>query len=88
MAKINDPIRIYYDPLGHTLTVWFGDPAAEYVCEETDDEIILMKDKEGRTIGSEKLNYRTPTGQPPKLYFEAITGTEEGRRQDDSLCKE
>ena len=41
MAEIN----VYYDPMGNTLTVWFGDRHTEYLCEETGDEIILMKNK-------------------------------------------
>lgn len=53
MAKV----RTYYDVEGNTLTVWFGEPAAEYICEEADDGIILMKDKAGKVIGFEKLNY-------------------------------
>ena len=31
----------------------------EYVCEETGDEVVLMKDRAGRVIGSEKLNFST-----------------------------
>lgn len=37
--------------------MWFGDPADEYVCEETGEEVILMKDKGGHVIGFEKLKY-------------------------------
>jgi uncharacterized protein YuzE len=50
-------VKVYYDEVGNTLTVWFGDPKAEHVCEETGDEVVLMKDKAGRVIGFEKLNY-------------------------------
>ncbi len=50
-------VKVLYDEIGNTLTVWFGNPADEYVCEETGEEIILMKDKEGHVIGFEKLNY-------------------------------
>ncbi len=48
-------VKVFYDREGHTLTVWFGDPSQEYVCEETGDEVVLMKS--GRVIGFEKLNY-------------------------------
>jgi hypothetical protein len=41
MAEVN----VYYDPAGRTLTVWFGRPQAEYVCEETGEEVVLMKDR-------------------------------------------
>ena len=47
-----DKVRVYYDPFGRTLTVWFGDPQTEEVCEEADDDTILIKDSDqgrGRT---------------------------------------
>ncbi|MBI3274200.1 MAG: DUF2283 domain-containing protein [Candidatus Colwellbacteria bacterium] len=50
-------IRIYYDSLGNTLNVWFDDPKNEYISEETGDEVILNKNKKGKVIGFEKLNY-------------------------------
>jgi uncharacterized protein YuzE len=52
-----DKVRVYYDRVGNTLTVWFDDPQKESVCEELDDDIVLMKDPEGRVIGFERLNY-------------------------------
>lgn len=50
-------VQVFYDRIGNTLTVWFGDPRDEYVCEETGDEVVLMKDKAGQVIGFEKLNF-------------------------------
>jgi len=50
MAQVN----VYYDPAGRTLTVWFGRPQAEYVCEETGEEVVFMKDRKGRVIGFER----------------------------------
>ena len=50
-------VQVFYDRTGNTLTVWFGDPRDEYVCEETGDEVVLMKDKAGQVIGFEKLNF-------------------------------
>jgi uncharacterized protein YuzE len=52
-------LRIYYDREGNTLSVWFDDPKNESVCEETDDDLILVKDRRGRIIGFERLNYLT-----------------------------
>lgn len=52
-----EKIRIFYDKEGNTLNVWFNDPEKEYICEETGDEIILVKDKQGKVIGFEKLNF-------------------------------
>jgi uncharacterized protein YuzE len=50
-------LRVYYDRKGNTLSVWFDDPKKESVCEETDDDVVLVKDAEGRVIGFERLNY-------------------------------
>ena len=50
-------IKIHYDSLGNTLNVWFDDSEKEFISEETGDEVILNKDKKGRVIGFEKLNF-------------------------------
>ena len=50
-------LKVCYDREGNTLSVWFGDPRKEYVCEESDDDIVLVKDRDGRVIGFERLNY-------------------------------
>lgn len=54
-----DRVKVYFDREGNTLSVWFDDPAKEHICEETDDDIVLVKDKRGRVIGFERLNYLT-----------------------------
>jgi uncharacterized protein YuzE len=65
-------VKVYYDREGNTLTVWFGNPQDEYVCEETGDEVVLMKDKTGRVIGFEKLNFSVVPRQPMRVAFEAV----------------
>jgi len=57
-----DKIKIIHDTTGHTLTVWLDDPSKEHVCEETADEIVLMKDAHGKIIGFELLHYH-PKGE-------------------------
>lgn len=52
-----DKVRVYYDRTGNTLSVWFDDPKKEHVCEEIDDDTVLVKDESGRVIGFERLNY-------------------------------
>jgi uncharacterized protein YuzE len=52
-----DKLRVYYDREGNTLSVWFDDPKKEHVCEESDDDLVLVKDRRGRVIGLERLNY-------------------------------
>ena len=67
-----EQVKVYYDHTGNTLTVWFGDPQAEYVCEETGDEVILMKDQQGRVIGFEKLNFSVPKPEQLSVELETI----------------
>ncbi len=73
-------VKVYYHRAGNALTVWFGNPKDEYVCEETGDEIVLMKDKSGRVIGFEKINFLSLdlardgsiAPQPMRVAFEAV----------------
>ena len=54
-----EKVRVYYDKTGNSLTVWFDDPRQEHVCEEVEDDVVLMKDEHGRVIGFERLNYQS-----------------------------
>ena len=63
-------VKVFYDKVGNTLTVWFADPNQEHVSEETGDEVILMKDRSGRVIGFEKLNFTVPHTDLLRLSFE------------------
>lgn len=65
-------VKVYYDKLGNTLTVWFDDPQKEYISEETGEEVILMKDKAGRVIGFEKLNFNMSETEQLQVAFEAM----------------
>ncbi len=65
-------IKVYYDQVGSTLTVWFGDPQEEYVSEETGEEIVLMKNKEGHVIGFEKLNFVVARPSHLEVAFETV----------------
>ena len=65
-------VKVFYDRTGNTLTVWFGDPRDEHVCEETGDEVILMKDRAGRVIGFEKLNFSVSTPDQLRISFETV----------------
>lgn len=68
-----DKVKVFYDREGNSLTVWFGNPLEEYICEETGEEVILMKDKSGRVIGFEKLNYSVSTDKELNFSFETVT---------------
>lgn len=65
-----EKVKVYYDREGNTLTVWFGEPADEYICEETGNEIIIMKDKNGNVLGFEKLNYLSGSVADRTVVFE------------------
>ena len=69
MAELN----VYHDALGRTLTVWFDRPQTEYSCEETGEEVILMKDRAGRVIGFERLNYPGHANEPVRLSFDSVS---------------
>lgn len=69
-----DKIKVIHDAAGHTLTVWFDDPSKEHVCEETTEEVVLMKDISGRIIGFELLHYR-PALAAPGLSVETVVQT-------------
>jgi hypothetical protein len=52
-----EKLRVYFDREGNTLSVWFDDPRKEHICEESDEDMILVKDRRGRIIGFERLNF-------------------------------
>ena len=66
-------VKVFYDRIGNTLTVWFGNPKDEVMCEETGHEVILMKDESGCVIGFEKLNYSVAESEQMNVAFEAVT---------------
>ncbi|MGC1306562.1 MAG: DUF2283 domain-containing protein [Phormidesmis sp.] len=68
MAKVN----VFHDPVGNTLVVWFGDSREEVEVEETGDEVLLMKNKEGKVIGFEKLNFLSQSEKSVRIAFETF----------------
>lgn len=67
-----EQVKVFYDRIGNTLTVWFREPPTEYIVEETGDEIVLMKDQQGNVIGFEKLNFSTSAPEHMPFAFETI----------------
>jgi hypothetical protein len=63
-------VTVFYDREGRTLTVWFSDRQEEQVCEETGDEVVLIKDSKGRVIGFEKLNFSIPDADRLRVALE------------------
>jgi hypothetical protein len=66
-------VKVFHDPKGQTLTVWFTDRSQEYVCEETGEEVVLMKDRNGRVIGFEKLNFSVPDSDSLRIALETAS---------------
>ena len=66
-------VKVFHDRVGNTLVVWFGEPSDEYEVEETGDEVILMKNKNGQVIGFEKLNFIDSSSDLTQVNFETIT---------------
>lgn len=66
-----DSIRVIHDPVGKTLTIWLDEPATEASCLETEEEVVLMKNSDGRVIGFEILHYE-PTSSPPAISLETM----------------
>ena len=65
-------VKVFYDEVGNTLTVWFGNPQDEYVAEETGEEVVLMKDQAGKVIGFEKLNFSITRPKHVHVAFETV----------------
>ncbi len=65
-----DTLKIYYDETGKTLTVWFDDPQKEHIVEETEAEVLLIKDRNGQVIGIERLN--CPAIDPEALQVDLV----------------
>lgn len=65
-------MKVFYDREGKTLTVWFTARPREYICEETGDEVVLMKDASGRVVGFEKLNFSIPQSDSLHVAFETV----------------
>ena len=64
-------VRVLYDNIGGTLCVWWGNPQDEEVCSETDDDLILIKDKVGKVIGFEYIHFQG--GDPTDFRAMALT---------------
>ncbi|MBM4257450.1 MAG: DUF2283 domain-containing protein [Deltaproteobacteria bacterium] len=71
-------IKVIHDQVGHTLTIWLGDPMQEYASTLTDDEVVVMKDKDGRVLGFEVLYYH-PASSEAGLSVEATIQPPLGR---------
>jgi uncharacterized protein YuzE len=69
-----EEVKIYYDRLGASLIIWFDDRQKEAICEEFDEDTVLMKDQDGRVIGVEKMNLKPPSKERLRWAFEEVVG--------------
>ena len=65
-------VKVFYDREGKTLTVWFTERSPEYICEETGEEVVLMKAASGRALGFEKLNFSIPQSHSLRVALETV----------------
>lgn len=67
-----DKVVVYYHKESDTMDIWFGNPEDEVVCEEAGEGIIFKKDKDGKTIGIEKLYVSKTVGVDNPLPVELV----------------
>jgi uncharacterized protein YuzE len=67
-----DRVVVHYHKNSDTMDIWFGNPEDEVVCEEAGEGIILKKDKDGKTIGIEKLYVSKTLGIEKPLPVEVV----------------
>lgn len=64
-----ETLKIYHDEVGKKLTIWFDDPNKEFLVDEVEEDISLIKDKNGNIIGIERLNYLGTKLDASKVEF-------------------
>jgi hypothetical protein len=80
-----DEIRAVHDPEARTLTIWFGRPEDEHLCEEVGGGVILIKDGGGGVIGLEKPGFvAEPEGL--RLVLEESRSAGEGPPEKGPAC--
>jgi len=67
-----EEVKVFYDRLGSSLMIWFDDPKNEVISEEFDEDTVLMKDKDGRVIGIERMNLKPKSANPMRWAFEEV----------------
>ena len=65
-------VKVLYDHTGGTLCVWWDNPQDEEVCEETDHDLILVKNKSGAVIGFENIHFSVGSPEDFKVVAETF----------------
>lgn len=63
-------VKVLYDHIGGTLCVWWDNPRDEAVCEETDHDLILIKNRAGAVIGLENIHFSAGRPEDFKVVVE------------------
>lgn len=82
MAKI----KLYLDPIGNAMNLWWGDPKDAYLSEETDSKYsndVIIKNKQGQPIGLEVIGLF-----PPELNVSRLAKKVFVVRKDEPLLLE
>ncbi len=69
-----EEVKVFYDRIGKSLIIWFDDPQKEAICEEFDEDTVLMKNKEGKVIGIERMNLHPANKNRLRWAFEEVVG--------------
>ena len=74
-------IKIYIDPFGNTLNMWWGNPEESFISEEADKTYdVIVKDKRGKPIGLEKIGFFPEEIDPTKYLSERTPFLLEARK--------
>lgn len=55
--KNNFKIDFFYDYIANTFTIWLDDKAKAYICQMDEKDDIIIKDKNKKSFGVEKLDF-------------------------------
>ena len=68
MARKTKELKIYIDPFGNTLNLWWDDPSKSWISEEVPEPLtVIVKDKHNRSIGLKKIGFFPKKLKPLKL---------------------
>jgi len=77
-----EEIRIYIDPWGNTLNMWWGNPEDSFISEEAENTYdVIVKDKRGKPIGLEKIGFFPEEIDPVKYLSKKAQFLLEARKK-------
>ena len=80
--KQSTPIKIYIDPYGNTLNMWWGNPKDSVLSEEAEKSWdVICLDKNNRAIGLEKIGFFPQEIDPLKYLKEKASYLLEAKKE-------